>query len=90
MGELKIIIPDELEKRFRVYALKKYGYKKGALSMAAEKALMEITRKATEKKDIKSRFLKSAGSWKDIDTDSLIKKIYESRTVSTRKKVELE
>lgn len=88
MGELKIKIPDELEKRFREYAFRKYGYKKGALSSAAEKILSEIIKKEQEssREDL---FLKSAGSWKGIDADSLIKKIYQSRAISTRKKVSL-
>ncbi len=88
MGELKIKIPDDREKKFREYAFKKDGYRKGALSSAAEKILSEIIK---EEKNIKREdlFLKSAGSWKDIDADSLIKKIYESRTISTRKKVSL-
>ena len=90
MGELKVKLPDRLERRFREYALKKYGYKKGALSMAAERAIIEITKKATrEDKDAESRFLKSAGGWKGIDADSFIKKIYESRKIVTRKPVEL-
>jgi len=89
MGELKVKLPDDLEKRFREYALKKYGYKKGALSMAAETIILESIRRDVKAKS-KDLFLKSAGSWKDIDADSLIKKIYESRTVSTRKKVEFE
>lgn len=88
MGELKLKIPDGLEKRFREYAFKKYGFKKGALSMAAEKILAETVRgEASKKKDL---FLKSIGGWKDVDADALIKRIYESRTVSARKQVELE
>lgn len=80
MGELKIKISDEIEKKFREYALKRYGYKKGALSIAAERALMELTKKKAEKSDIKSRFFRSAGSWRDVDTEALKKKIYESRS----------
>lgn len=89
MGELKVKIPDGLEKKFREYAFKKYGYKKGALSMAAEKILSETVKResVSDKEDL---FLKSIGGWKDIDADALIKKIYESRTVSARKKVEFE
>ena len=89
MGELKVKIPDSLEKKFREYALKKYGYKKGALSMAAEKILSETVKMGSlsNKEDL---FLKSIGGWKDIDADALIKKIYESRTISSRKKVEFE
>jgi len=89
MGELKIKLPDTLERRFREYALKKYGYKRGALSMAAEKMIIETVKKekANKKEDL---FLKSIGGWKDVDTDSLIKRIYENRSISTRKKVEFE
>lgn len=31
----------------------------------------------------------AAGSWKDVDTDTLIKHLYESRTITTRPLVEL-
>jgi len=81
MGELKIKLPDTLERRFREYAFKRYGYRKGALTMAAEKAIAETIKKETsEEKDIKSRFFKAAGSWKGIDAEALKKKIYESRS----------
>jgi len=89
MGELKVKLPDTLERRFREYAHKRYGYKKGALSMAAERILSDSIRKGTKNKT-EDLFLKSLGGWKDIDADALIKRIYESRTISTRKKVELE
>ena len=89
MGELKLKLPDTLEKRFREYAYKKYGYRKGALSMAAERAITEITKKDTdEKREAEERWLKTAGAWKDIDGGALIKKIYESRKLMTRKRVE--
>ncbi|RLE93745.1 MAG: hypothetical protein DRJ96_09855, partial [Thermoprotei archaeon] len=39
MGTLKIRIPDELERKFRETAMKLYGFKKGSLSVAAEKAI---------------------------------------------------
>lgn len=67
MGELKIKISDEIERKFREYALKRYGYRKGALSVAAEKALVEVVKKpeAEMRGDL---FLKSAGRWKDTRT----------------------
>lgn len=34
-------------------------------------------------------FLASAGSWKEVDTDKLIKDIYESRRISSRPPVKL-
>jgi predicted DNA-binding antitoxin AbrB/MazE fold protein len=37
----------------------------------------------------KSTFLSSAGSWEDIDTDTLKKKIYENRGISARGKIRL-
>ena len=39
MGELKIKLPDELEKVFRRLAMKRYGYQKGAMSAAAKDAI---------------------------------------------------
>lgn len=89
MGELKIKISDEIEKKFREHAFKRYGYRKGALSIAAERALIEVMKRPKAELS-RNLFLKSAGTWKDIDAKSLIKKIYESRAVSTRKKVEFE
>lgn len=86
MGELKLKISDDVERKFRVYALKKYGYKKGSLSMAAERMISETIKGESSKAD---RFLNSAGGWKDIDADALIRRIYKNRGV-TREKVELE
>ena len=39
MGATKVYLPDEIERKFRETAMKLYGYKKGALSIAAEKAI---------------------------------------------------
>jgi hypothetical protein len=36
---LYLDIPEELEKKFRVKTLEKFGSKKGALNMAAEEAI---------------------------------------------------
>jgi hypothetical protein len=36
---IKIYIPDELERRFREVAMRLYGYGRGSLSIASEKAL---------------------------------------------------
>jgi len=37
----------------------------------------------------KSIFISAAGSWKDVDTEALKNKIYESRRTSTRQGVKL-
>ncbi|RLE96412.1 MAG: hypothetical protein DRJ57_05530 [Thermoprotei archaeon] len=39
MGTLKIRISDELERKFRETAMRLYGFKKGSLSVAAEKTI---------------------------------------------------
>ncbi len=41
------------------------------------------------KRGKKSAFLSAAGSWRDVDTESLKKQIYENRRISAREKVEL-
>lgn len=38
MGGIKVYIPDELEQRFREAAMRLYGYGRGSLSVASEKA----------------------------------------------------
>lgn len=37
----------------------------------------------------KSTFLSAAGSWKDVDTEALKKRIYENRKISHREEVKL-
>ncbi len=39
MGEIKIKISDEIEDKFRKTAMKNFGYSKGSISMAAQKAI---------------------------------------------------
>ena len=41
MGAIKVVIEDDVERRFRRVAMSRYGYGKGALSEAAEAALSE-------------------------------------------------
>jgi hypothetical protein len=39
MGELKIVLPEDIEKKFRRLAMARYGYQKGAMSRAAQEAI---------------------------------------------------
>ncbi|KYH36243.1 MAG: hypothetical protein AYL29_014810 [Candidatus Bathyarchaeota archaeon B24] len=39
MGSIKIYISDDVERKFREVAMKLYGYRKGSLSIASEKAI---------------------------------------------------
>jgi len=41
MGEMKIKISDEVERRFRKAAMQSYGYNKGSISQAAQKAITD-------------------------------------------------
>jgi hypothetical protein len=45
MGRIDIILPDELEKRFREEIFKKYGMKKGNITMAVEEAVQDWVKK---------------------------------------------
>ena len=45
--------------------------------------------KGTKTKKDYEAFLASAGSWKDVDTDTLVRDIYESRKISSRPPVKL-
>lgn len=39
MGEMKIILTEDIEKTFRKIAMKRFGYQKGAISKAAQEAI---------------------------------------------------
>ena len=41
MGDIKIKIPEEVERDFRRAAMEIYGYSKGSISKAAQKAIEE-------------------------------------------------
>jgi len=41
MGEMKIIIEDEIEQSFRHSAMKEFGFTRGSISNAAEQAIKE-------------------------------------------------
>jgi len=50
MGSLKIYISDNLEKKFRETAMRRYGYKEESISMAVKNALEEWTYKVRKAK----------------------------------------
>jgi len=41
MGEIKIKISDEIERKFREMAMRNFGYSKGSISQAAQKAIAD-------------------------------------------------
>lgn len=60
MGYIKVQVSDDAEKKFRQAAMKRFGYSKGALSKAAEKALAEWSDKELAKEEV-SRLVDEAG-----------------------------
>jgi len=80
MGSLKIVIEDELLKKFRKEAMKRFGYTKGALSIAGREAIKNWLAMDSEDKKRKYReFIKAmekaAGCWAGKDGYSYVRKI---------------
>ena len=60
MGYVKVKVSEEAERKFRRAAMKRFGYTKGALSLAAEKALTEWSEKELQKEEL-SNLIRDAG-----------------------------
>lgn len=60
MGEIKIILPDEIEYAFRKAAMACFGYQKGAMSVAAKEAIINwnMVNQETSEKDIAKNSLR--------------------------------
>jgi len=52
MGGIKVYVSDEVEKKFREAAMKLYGYGKGSLSIASEKAFSDWVSRVREVTDL--------------------------------------
>ncbi|MHA1582418.1 MAG: hypothetical protein ACTSYM_08035 [Candidatus Baldrarchaeia archaeon] len=48
MGSIRVNVSDGVEKRFRMLAMRLFGYGKGVLSVAAEKAFSEWVARVSE------------------------------------------
>jgi hypothetical protein len=53
MGILKVNITDDIEKKFRELAMRRFGYSRGSLSTATERLIYEWVRKEETKEEIK-------------------------------------
>ena len=53
MGVIKLQVSEEVEKRFREAAMRQFGFEKGSLSLAGEKALGEFAKKSNVLRDVK-------------------------------------
>lgn len=52
MGGIKVYIPDEVEQKFRKTAMRLYGYGRGSLSTASERALTAWLSQVSEVLDV--------------------------------------
>jgi hypothetical protein len=69
---LRVQIDPKLENKFREAAMKKFGYGKGALSKAAEEAILNWVSNEKEKPVFEGDPVKAIeGLLKDIDVDSV-------------------
>jgi hypothetical protein len=79
MGVVKLSIEEELLKKFREEALKKFGYTKGALSIAAREAFKKWLELDTNKEKKFEEFSKAleevSGIWKSEKGYEYVRKI---------------
>jgi len=71
MGEIKIKVSDELEKKFREMAMKNFGYSKGSISQAAQKAIMDWVVSNIEIGEVKDPIESMSGLMKKTKKSSL-------------------
>ncbi len=85
---LRVQIDPKLERKFRETAMKKFGYGKGALSKAAEEAILNWISCQKETPIFEGDPVKAIeGLLKDIDMDSVTLQ-HESRKLWTKKVLE--
>jgi hypothetical protein len=79
MGILKVNLEEELLRKFKEEALRRFGYTKGALSIAAREALKKWLESDLEKEKKLEEFSKAlkeaAGIWTDEEGYKFVKKI---------------
>ena len=71
MGEMKIKISDNTESMFRRMAMQKFGYQKGSISLAAQKAFDDWTFLNIEITLIKNPVEEISGLMKKVKKSSL-------------------
>ena len=79
MGNIKISLEDEILKKFREEAMKKFGYMKGSLSVAAREAILSwlksVKKSTKEIEEFKESLKKVAGIWTGEEGYKYIRKI---------------
>ena len=71
MGEIKIVLPDDVEKIFRKEAMRRYGYIKGALSQAVREAIREWSNARESKEDMENPIESMRGILKHVKKGSV-------------------
>ena len=71
MGEMKISVSNEIEEYFRKVAMKKFGYRKGAISIAAQEAMNSWASSYNEGEEIEDPVNAIAGLMKHVKMDLL-------------------
>jgi hypothetical protein len=80
MGSIKINIEDEILRKFREEAMKKFGYVRGSLSIAAREAISNWLkasekRSAKEIEEFKEVLRKASGIWTEEEGYKYVRKI---------------
>ncbi len=81
-------LAEEVAESGKPWVLRRADEDVAVLMPVKKPASRRRTGRKKTKADYKA-FLASAGGWSDVDTDTLIEDIYESRRISTRPPVEL-
>ncbi len=72
MAGIRVQLPEHLERRFRSQAMKRFGYGKGSLSMAAQEAFERWIASVEKEIMFKGDPVRAIrGLLKDIDVDSV-------------------
>ena len=89
MGVLKVNIEEELLRKFKEEAMKRFGYTKGALTIAAKEALKKWLESDIEKEKRLEKFYKTldeaAGIWTDEEGSKFVRKIRKESEKRLRK-----
>lgn len=78
MGDIKVSIEDELLRKFREEAMKRFGYTKGSLSIAAREAIskwLEAEKSKEEVEEFKEIIRRAAGIWKGEEGYKYVRKL---------------
>lgn len=71
MGQMKIILPDEVERTFREVAMRRFGYQRGSISEASVEAIKYWSKMNQIKRTPKKTFMELRGLLKHVKKTSV-------------------